>query len=241
VTIDDSAGAGPRFDRSRCDRCTTFECAAACLSQALRVSGTEVTVGELLRTLRRDSAFWGDGGGVTFGGGEPFRQRQFLLEALRQCRESFLHTAVETSAHVDPDVLLESLRWLDWLFVDLKHMDPETHRAGTGVDNALIRANIERIASSGWQGRVVVRVPVVPGFNDDATNLDSTARFVRDVGLEEVHLLPFHRLGASKYAQLGLEYRYSQTPSPSHELMEAHAAVFEAAGLRCWIDVDTPF
>ena len=102
--------------------------------------------------------------------------------------------------------MLEILQWTDWLFIDLKHIDAAAHRAGTGVSNELILRNISAVAAAGWDGRLVIRVPVVPGFNDTAENLRATAEFVaglhsskEDILLSEVNLLPFHRLGQSKY------------------------------------------
>lgn len=233
--------SGLSFERSRCDRCDDLACARACLNEALRVAGRSVSVDELMRVLQRDQGFWGSEGGVTFGGGEPLMQPDFLLAALRRCRESYIHTAVETSAHAPTELLLEVLRLTDWLFVDLKHMDAAMHRAETGVGNELILRNVEALAAARWDGRLIVRVPVVPGFNDSAENLAATAAFVARLGLEEVNLLPFHRLGASKYEQLGLTYRYAQVASPSPEAMHAARRVFEAAGLRGYVGYETPF
>jgi pyruvate formate lyase activating enzyme len=191
--------------------------------------------------LRRDQGFWGDGGGVTFSGGEPLAQPEFLLASLKGCRASYMHTAVETCAHVDPDLLREVLRWTDWLFVDLKHMDSAAHRAGTGAGNELILRNVAAVATAGWQGRLIIRVPVVPGFNDTLENFRATAAFVVQLGLGEVNLLPFHRLGASKYEQLGLAYPYGHVAALSGEALQAPQRIFAAAGLRCYVAHETPF
>jgi pyruvate formate lyase activating enzyme len=225
-----------------------MDCVRACLHEALKVAGRVYTVDELMRILTRDMNFWGDQGGVTFSGGEPLLQAEFLLALLRRCRASYIHTAVETCAHVETDLLLEILQWTDWLFIDLKHIDPAAHRAGTGVGNELILRNIAAVAAAGWDGRLVIRVPVVPGFNDSAENLRATAEFVaglhpskEDVPLLEVNLLPFHRLGQSKYEQLGIEYPYAQVAPPAREEMLAGRRIFEDAGLQCYVDFETPF
>lgn len=237
----DRDSTGLRLDRARCDWCDTLDCASACLHEALRVAGRAYTVDELLRVLRRDQDFWGRGGGVTFSGGEPLAQPEFLLAALQECRASYMHTAVETCAHVETALLLQVLRWTDWLFVDLKHMDSAAHRAGTGAGNELILRNIEAVAAAGWPGRFIVRVPIVPGFNDAAENLQAMAGFVARLGLREVNLLPFHRLGASKYEQLGLNYPYAHTEPPSQEVLLAAGRIFAAAGLRCYTGAEAPF
>jgi pyruvate-formate lyase-activating enzyme len=129
----------------------------------------------------------------------------------------------------------------DWMFMDIKHMDSTAHRAETGVGNELILRNIEAVASSGWGGRLIIRVPIVGGFNDSTDNLCSTAAFVKKLNLKEVNLLPFHRLGHSKYEQLGLEFKYAHLASPSRQAMLSHQRIFEAAGLQCYIGSETPF
>lgn len=229
------------FDRSLCERCESLACAGACLNEALRVAGRVYTVSELMRILSRDQGFWGSRGGVTFSGGEPLLQAEFLLALLRQCRSKYMHTAVETSAHVATAVLREVLRWTDWLFVDLKHMDSAAHQAETGAGNELILHNVEAVASSGWEGRLIVRVPLVPGYNDTVENLQAVAAFVNQLHLEEVNLLPFHRLGHSKYEQLGLDYKYANTSAPSQESLAAARRILSDAGLRCYVAFETPF
>jgi pyruvate formate lyase activating enzyme len=229
-----------RFDRSLCERCDDLPCAQACLDDALQVAGRIYTVDDVMRILTRDQGFWDTQGGVTFSGGEPLFQREFITSVLDRCRLAYIHTAVETCAMVDTEFLLQLLGRIDWLFVDLKHMDSRTHRAGTGVGNELILHNIQRVAESGWDGRLVIRVPIVPGFNDGPENLRATAKFVRRLNLE-VNILPFHRLGNSKYEQLGLTYRYAETIPLSQETMRAVQRIFEASGLHCDLGSETPY
>jgi pyruvate formate lyase activating enzyme len=242
VQFDDGGSPYPQFERSICKQCETRNCVAACLHEALTISGRPYTVAELMAVLTRDQGFWGAGGGVTFSGGEPLSQPAFLLAALKRCRASYIHTAVETSAQADTDRLLGILPWTDWLLVDIKHMDAAAHRAETGAGNERILQNLEALASAGWGGRLIVRVPIIPGYNDSAENLGATAEFVRELGLKEVNLLPFHRLGASKYQQLGLDYgRYGRLASPRGETLRSHQHIFLAAGLACYLGAETPF
>jgi pyruvate formate lyase activating enzyme len=242
VQIGDDQNPFPQFDRSICRQCQTMDCVAACLNQALTPAGRSYTVTELMAILVRDQGFWGAEGGVTFSGGEPLSQPEFLETVLRRCRASYIHSAVETSAYTGRDLLLSILPWIDWLLVDIKHMDADAHRAETGVGNERIVANLEAVASADWAGRLIVRVPIVPGYNDSAENLQSTARFVRDLALHEVNLLPFHRLGTGKYEQLGLDYgRYAQLAPPTREALRSHQQVFLAAGLSCYVGSETPF
>ena len=242
VQIGDGGSPYPQFERSICRQCETRECVAACLHEALTISGHHYTVAELMAILTRDQGFWGAGGGVTFSGGEPLSQPEFLQAVLKQCQASYIHTAVETSAHADTDLLLAILPWTDWLLVDIKHMNPAAHRAETGVGNERILKNIEALASAGWGGRLIVRVPIIPDYNDAAENLRATAGFVRELSLKEVNLLPFHRLGTGKYEQLGLDYgRYAHLAPPSRGTLRSHQQIFLAAGLACYVGSETPF
>lgn len=232
----------PQFDRMICRRCDTRDCVPACLHQALKVAGRPYTVAELMAILARDQGFWGAEGGVTFSGGDPLSQPEFLLAVLQQCQDNYIHTAVETSAYAEPDVLLAVLPWTDWLLVDIKHMDPTAHRAETGAGNGPILQNIEALASANWEGRLIVRVPIIPGYNDTEENLRATAGFVRNLALKEVNLLPFHRLAASKYGQLGMDYgRYAHLEPPSQETLRSHQQIFLDTGLACYVGSETPF
>ncbi|MBN1140049.1 MAG: 4-hydroxyphenylacetate decarboxylase activase [Anaerolineae bacterium] len=241
IRIDDGDGPPLQFDRAVCERCDSMDCVAVCFSQALKTAGDTYSVDELMRILVRDQGFWGSQGGVTFSGGEPLLQAEFLLAALARCRASYIHSVVETCAHASTDVLLQVLQWTDAMFIDVKHMDTAAHRAETGVGNELILQNIEAVAAAQWGGRLMIRVPVVPGYNDTAENMRATAAFMAGLDLQEVNLLPFHRLGHSKYKQLGLPYKYAQVPTPSQETLRSYQRIFEAAGLRCYLGPDTPF
>jgi pyruvate formate lyase activating enzyme len=241
IRIEDGKSPPLRFDRSICDRCDSMDCVKACLSEALQIAGRTYTVDELVRILVRDQGFWGSQGGVTFSGGEPLFQAEFLLAVLAKCRSNYMHTTVETSAHINADVLTEILKWTDWMFIDIKHMDSAAHRTETGAGNELILQNIEVAASTAWDGRLIIRVPIVPGYNDTVENLRATAAFMLKLNLKEINLLPFHRLGHSKYEQLGLDYEYAHVPRPSREALWSHQRIFETAGLQCYIGSETPF
>ncbi len=241
VSVDADSGRYPVFDRSVCARCETMDCVRACLKEALKIVGRTFSVDDLMKILLRDQGYWGKDGGATFTGGEPLQQKEFLLAVLEKCRSKYIHTAVETSAYAETETFLAVQKLTDWMFIDLKHMDGAAHERETGVSNEMILKNITAAASAAWDGRLVIRVPVIPGFNDDRENLAATAAFMKRNGLDEVNLLPFHRLGSSKYTQLGLKYKYAGTDAPSAERMARAAAIFEAAGLRCSLGSQTPF
>ena len=231
--VSGNAGDSPVFDHKMCDLCNDFVCINSCYSEALVLSGSPITLDSLLHTLERNRPFWGERGGVTFTGGEPFAQHEFLMAALLSCKERHISTCIETSGYVPREVFMQALKSLDWLFIDLKHMDPARHKELTGVDNAMILDNIRRAGSDLWDGFPVVRVPIVPPFNDTEENLRASARFVRSAGIEVIQLLPFHALGSSKYTALGWPVPAEKSKSPSPEQLCALAKVVENEGLTC--------
>lgn len=229
------------FDRASCQQCESLECVEYCYDSALGIAGKYYTQQELIRKIERDRRFWGSGGGITLGGGEVMSQYKFAARFLEQCHRNYIHTAIETSGYASWSHYEEVLKHTDWVFVDIKHMDDARHREGTGVSNTLILENIALMARQQDAFRLIPRVPVIPGFNDDEQNMQATARFLQHNGLTEVNLLPFHRLGSSKYTQLGRQYDFAQTASLTQQALQAMKAHFEAKAIRCYVGSDTPF
>jgi pyruvate formate lyase activating enzyme len=216
-----------------CVACGT--CAGACVTTAREEMGREITVAAMLREVLKDRVFYEEsGGGVTFSGGEPLLQYEFLLEALAACRKADLHTAVETTGFASWDKV-RSLIPLTGLFLyDLKLMDGERHRRFTGVPNARILENLRDLAGTG--APVTVRIPLVPGVNDDEENIRAVAQFVADLGtVPPVHLLPFHAGASGKYRALGMEYTMEGMRSPSQEHLQSLASLITAHGVAVHI------
>ncbi|GAA0076352.1 4-hydroxyphenylacetate decarboxylase activase [Clostridium sp. CTA-5] len=224
-----------------CRNCTTFECANVCYNEALRICGKYYTVDSLLKILNRDRGFWGENGGVTFSGGEPFYQSEFLISMLKQCKEAYINTAIETTAFVDTDIFLEGMKYVDFAFIDIKHMDRKKHKEKTGAYNDLILKNIEALVNSKWNGRLVLRTPIIYKFNDNEENAIATADFMNKLGIYEINLLPFHRMGDSKWNQLGEKYAYSKQEITTQEKMESLQEVFLDRRIACYIGSDTTF
>ncbi len=220
---------GPVVDPARCLRCG--DCAEACPAGARERIGRVMTAEAVVAEIARDEPFFAEsGGGATFSGGEPLQQPDFLAGLLRLCREAGIHTALDTCGHAPWETVARVLPWTDLVLYDLKHPDDAAHRAFTGVSNATILANLRRLAASGPP--VVVRVPVVPGFNDD----DATARALAALLAEletrpPVELLPYHQLGADKYARLGREAPLPDTPPPNRARLAAFAGALRGRGL----------
>ena len=231
----------------RCGRCSNEELAlplvhgrdrhdvALCPTGALEVVGDPYEAPALVRTLLRDRVFFDEsGGGVTFSGGEPLLQAAFVTEVLRLLRAEGIHTALDTCGYCRRDDLCAAARHADLILYDLKLMDDARHRAATGVSNRPILDNL--VALAGTAIATWIRVPIIPGVNDDDENIDATAAFVRDLGASaRIDLLPYHATGAAKFARVGLDDALAGTEPPSAQHLDAVAARVRAAGVAATI------
>lgn len=221
-------GGQHQVEFSRCLACGA--CAAACPSGALSLLGRTVSPHEVLAEARRDRCFYGKEGGVTFSGGECTMQPEFLLETLALCREAGLHTAVDTCGMVSTDVLDRVAERCDLFLYDIKAVSPNIHRAGTGAENGQILENYKRLLAQGK--RVWVRVPVIGGFNASPEEMEQIAAFLHEnPGAEQIELMPYHRLGIGKYAQLGRPAPEDAQRIVSHKQMQSYFESFRRLGL----------
>ncbi len=199
-----------------------------------KIVGKDVTVSEIMPEILADMPYYRrSGGGVTLSGGEVLCQPNFAAELLRECKEAGLHTAVESAASTSYENIEIILPYLDLYLMDIKHMNPEKHKEFIGRDNKLILENASRVAKSGV--KLIIRTPVVPGFNDTAEEIKAISRFAREIGASEHHLLPYHRLGSDKYAGLSRPYSLSDILPPSNERMEYLLEVAKEQGIKAQI------
>ena len=217
-------------DRSKCTRCQT--CIATCYSGAREFSGSVVTVREVMAEIEREIPFYDEShGGVTFSGGEPLMQPGFLSALLKACREQEIHTTVDTSGFANGNVLEQIRGDVDLFLYDLKHMDSIHHRKVTGVPNEVILENLRKLSERGH--RIVVRIPLIPGINDDEKNLVESAKFLAGLAhIEGVELLGYHDIAQAKYEALGLKYALAETRSPTETEMHNAANVLRSYGLN---------
>ena len=200
-----------------------------------KLVGKDVTLDEIMPEILADHPYYKrSGGGVTLSGGEVLCQAGFAQSLLRECKENGLHTAIETAASLPFERLQLLLPYLDLCLLDIKHIDAEKHKEYTGKDNRLILENARRLSECGVE--LIIRTPVIPGFNDTEAEIGAIADFAKSLhGVKEHHLLPYHRLGSDKYRGLGRSYSLKETEPPTDEKMRFLLSVAEKSGLKCQI------
>jgi pyruvate formate lyase activating enzyme len=219
----------PHIDRIRCIRCG--QCVAACVAEARQMVGRSMTINEVMAEILQDRIFYDDsGGGMTLSGGEPLMQPDFCLGLLEACRAEGVHTTVDTCGYAGRGELLAAAALTDLFLYDIKVIDEERHRQCTGVSNATILENLRALGEV--HDQIWVRVPVVPGFNDDIRNLEATARLAASIrGVRQLNLLPYHELGIHKTRRLGKPAASSPSAAPPSEPLENLAERLRTMGL----------
>lgn len=200
-----------------------------------KVIGRDVTVEEVLNTVKQDLPYYRrSGGGMTLSGGEMLCQSEFAYALLKSAKEAAINTAVETTGFADFNKIERLLPYIDTVLMDIKHTDSAKHKAFTTQPNELILENAVKIAEKA--NKLIIRVPVIPTFNDTKDEIAQIAKFASSLkGVTEINLLPYHRFGKDKYIGLGRDYLMGDLPSPTDEHMQKLKAVAESYGLICKI------
>lgn len=203
------------------------KCIPVCPLHLRRIAGTEMTSEELAEKIRKDSGYYARyGGGVTFSGGEPLLQVDFLTEVLEQLSD--LHRAIETSGYCKPEKFWQVLQHLDFVMMDIKLFDRDKHKQYTGVYNTVILQNAKTLCEE--ETPFVIRIPVIPGVNDDEENYRQTAAFLSGAkALQRVEFLPYHKTAGAKYSMVGKEYRPDFDPEQGVWISKK---IFEDYGIR---------
>lgn len=224
LTVEDG---GLARDAALCEGCGI--CADVCPSGAQELCGRKMSVEDLMVELRKDEIFFRDGG-VTFSGGEPLLQPEFLTAVLQACGQEGYHRAVDTCGFVASETLLQAAKHTDLFLYDLKHMDPDKHRLYTGADNTVILENLVLLAGSG--AKINIRFPFMPGLNSDEANVRALAAFVAGLdGITQVNILPYHTVAKGKHERWSMDYRLPQLLPPDEQQTRRAAEIIESYGL----------
>lgn len=198
--------------------------------EAESVEGRIYSVDEVVKVCLQDLPFYQEsGGGVTLSGGEALMHHRFALELLRRLGAEGIHTAIETSGHVAPRIFRDALSRLDLLLLDVKHYDSDRHEAWTGVRNDLILGNLAIALDSGIE--MLVRIPVIPGFNDATDDAQGVCDLLRPLGVDRVQLLPFHQFGERKYELWAHSYAMADVPALHEGDLTAYRGLFLRNGI----------
>ena len=220
----------------RCKWCSNPESQAMGVQfgREAALAGSMYSVEEVKRICLADKVFYDEsGGGVTLSGGESLAQPDFAIKLLTELKSEGVHTALETSGHAPPEVFNKVLKHVDYILFDLKHYDDEKHKPGTGVETKLILQNLKSAIAS--KVETLIRIPVIPGYNDSPEDARSFAKLIKQYGSKETQLLPFHQYGQKKYELLILPYEYGKYKTLNPEDIEDFRLEMEKAGLRCFI------
>jgi len=212
----------PVTEKEKCILCG--KCIEKCPALAREMIGEKLTTEEVIKEIEKDLIFYEEsGGGVTFSGGEPLGQSEFLESLLNGCREKNIHTAVDTSGYISWGILKKIIPQVNLFLYDLKIMDSERHKKYTGISNEVILENLKKLSSV--HHNIFVRFPVIPGINDDSQNIKEMGGFLSSLKIAQVNLLPYHYIGIDKYRRLGRTYHLTAAQPPSKEKL------FEISGI----------
>jgi pyruvate formate lyase activating enzyme len=215
------------IDRKLCNNCGN--CAEVCPTKAINVFGELMTVQQVMKIVEKESVFYTRSrGGLTLSGGEATAQVEFTKALLEEAKKRRINTAIETCGYTQWENIESIKDSLDLIYYDIKCLDREKHIEFTSVSNELILDNLKRLFSNCDKNKIIVRTPVVPGFNDNERDLVDIADFLKGMGSTRFELLRYHRFGASKYEHLGKEY-----PMGNEELSSQRFEELENAIKKC--------
>lgn len=196
-----------------------------------KVVGQDITVEDVLEIVERDRIYYGrSGGGMTLSGGECLGQIDFARDLLRGAKERGINTAIESTGFASWDKIEQLAPYLDVYLMDIKHMDSQKHKEFTSQPNELILENAKKIAQK--FNKLIIRTPVIPTFNATVEEIRAIAKYAKSIGVKEMHILPYHRLGKDKYYGLNRSYSMEEIEPPSKELMYELLRVVQSEGLK---------
>lgn len=207
-----------KFDRMECTKCG--ECVEVCFSEALKIVGARRTIDSVMEEIIKDIEFYRiSGGGVTLSGGEPLLQAKECYELLKRCKQRHISTAIDTAGNVNWSAFETVLPVTDYIIFDIKTLDNMLHQKGCGVPNKNILANLKNLKNS--DVGLIVRIPIIPGFNDRPNQVRAVKEEVKDFqNIEKIELIPFHKIGMAKYQALDRIYKAENLSIPGSTSIE---------------------
>jgi len=219
----------PVTDKSKCNLCG--ECSQICPTLAREMIGEKLTAEEIIKEIEKDLVFYEEsGGGVTFSGGEPLSQSEFLEDLLDGCKQKKIHTAVDTSGYISWEILDKINSKVDLFLYDFKIMDNEKHKKYTSLSNEIILENLKKLSSV--HNNIFVRFPVISGINDDYQNIKEMGEFLSSLKITQVNILPYHYIGKDKYKRVGRTYKLLDIQPPSKEKLSEVSAILRKFNLN---------
>ena len=216
------------YDRDKCKFC--FRCAKLCPTASRAFIGEDWDIDSIVDEVLKDRVFYTrSGGGVTITGGEPLAQSDKVAKLARALKKVGLHLAIETCGFVKWSKLEPVLSCCDQVLYDIKEMDDEKHLEFTGVSNTIILENARKAAK--LDNELIIRVPVIGGYNDTPENIHAIAKFAADIGVNEINLLAFHRFGENKYEKSGMKYE-CKDHTPDDKEMQNFKEIIEKYGIE---------
>ncbi len=222
-----SEGENIHVIREKCTEDVSW--AGNCPTGALCVKGKRMETGEVFEEICKDLVFYRQsGGGVTFSGGEPLLQPEFVTEILRFCKEKGISTAVETTGYVSWKALEMALPYTDLFLYDVKTMDTEVHKKWTGLGNERILEHLKQL--SGREADIMVRTPVIPNVNDRKEDIQAIMDYLKECQISKYNILPFHQYGSGKYESIGIPYEMADVKVPDEAYVQEMKNMIKEAG-----------
>ena len=221
-----------KIDHERCTTCG--ECIKACPTTSLKFVAESMTAQQVFEEVYKDDIFYRQSsGGITVSGGEVLMNADFVIELLTKCKENYINTAVETSGYGNTQKLKELSKVTDTFMFDIKHTNSQIHKELTGVPNEVILNNLKELSKLNKQ--IIIRIPLIPGLNDDKENISETIKIAKENNINEIHILPYHTLGMDKYKSLQKEYKLNDLEKRDLKYIENLKTMVEKENKKCII------